>query len=213
MYVRLIDPFRIEPVRNEPTPIRTEVIIEKQPIIVPIRIEPNQSREPIRIEEKQKPVEPPVSNSKPARIEEKIERKPTSKKDFEIEPESKKDFEPPVANSNIEEEPKSEIEFDRDSNEGRWRYDWQVAELVIYRNEFGLWPSDVPVETGLRSYYELRYFEEGTNRKGEKYAELHAKHRAKRDLWLKQADPAIAMDIAAAESNVLPYRRRTGGSN
>lgn len=168
---------------------------------------------PVRVEQQPRSNEPPAAKSKPARIEKKIEDRPTSKKDFEIEPESKKDFEPPAAKSKIEEKPKDELEFDRDSNEGRWRYDWQVAELVIYRNEFGLWPSDVPVDTGLRSYYELRYFEEGTNRKGERYAELYAKHRAKRDLWVKQADPSVALDIAAAESNVLPYRRRTGGSN
>lgn len=136
-----------------------------------------------------------------------------SKKDFEVEQKSKKDFESPPANSKIETKPEGTIEFDCDTSEGRWRFDWQVAELVIYRNEFGLWPSDVPVETGLRSYYELRYFDEGTNRKGERYAELYAKHRAKRDLWIKQADPSVAMDIAAAESNVVPLRKRTSNSN
>lgn len=147
--------------------------------------------------------EPPASNVNPV----------DSKKDFEIEPESKKDFEPQETKSKIEDEPKGEIEFDRDTAKGRWRYDWQVAELVIYRNEFELWPSDVPVETGLRSYYELRYFAEGTNRKGESYAELYAKHRAKRDLWVKQADPATALDIAATESNVVPLRKRSSSSN
>ena len=85
---------------------------------------------------------------------------------------------------------------------------------MIYRHEWGVWPSDVPVETGLRSYYELRYFDEGTNRKGIKYSELYAKHRAKRDLWLSQYQQtgsvdASDLDTPTLESNVvhLPIRR------
>ncbi|MBF6606987.1 MAG: hypothetical protein IVW53_15580 [Chloroflexi bacterium] len=138
---------------------------------------------------------------------------PLSKKDFDGNPDSKKDF---VSAPIIEDE---EPEFDRDGDVGRWRHDWQVAELVIYRGEFGKWPEDVPVDTGLRSYYELRYFDEGTNRKGVKYSELYAKHRAKRNLWLsqhrsgEQASEAD-LDTPTTESNVvyLPTRR-TGSAH
>ncbi len=138
---------------------------------------------------------------------------PTSKKDFKIEEQSKKDFDPTPIIEDEDEVP----EFDREGDVGRWRHDWQVAELVIYREEFGKWPEDVPVETGLRSYYELRYFDEGTNRKGEKYSELYAKHRAKRALWVGQyrageRGSEADLDTPTTESNVvyLPNRRASG---
>jgi hypothetical protein len=150
-----------------------------------------------------------------------------SKKDFDPAPDSKKDFKPGATSSDppsmgIEEgvppvdEEEDAPEFDRDGDFGRYRTDDQVKELVIYRWEFKCWPSDVPVETGLASYYEIRYFKEGTNRKGELYSVIYAKHRAKRDLWIDEecrsratGEFEPAMDAAADESNLvyLPDRR------
>lgn len=145
---------------------------------------------------------------------------PESKKEFEIEGDSKKEFEKP-AETKKNFEPQDEIEFDMDADVGRWRIDEQVRELVIYRWEFKKWPKDVEDKinhpTGLESYYELRYFKDGTNRKGERYADLYKKHRAKRDLWVDEysAEQAIGnaqVDDPAIKSNVVPLRR-TGTSN
>lgn len=140
---------------------------------------------------------------------------PESKKDFEIEPESKIKFDS-EPESKKDFEPQAEIEFDVDGDQGRWRNDTQVRELVIYRYVWKVWPEDVEDKinhpTGLESYYELRYFSEGTNRKGERYADLYKNHRAKRDVWIDEytASQAVSnaqLDVAAPESNVVSFRR------
>jgi hypothetical protein len=201
----VINPIRTNSLRKEPALIRTERIIERHPIILPIPIE-----------EKQKSNEQSIPKSKPGKIEEQIEPEPDSKKDFEIEPKSKKDFEPEpdVSNGPV---------FDRDGNEGRWRPNDLVRSLVIYRWEFSRWPDDLEDKinhpTGIESYYELRYFREGTNRKGESYADLYKEHRARRDVWIDEECQHRALkDISSLgpptnESNVVPYRKRSGRSN
>lgn len=148
-----------------------------------------------------------------------------SKSNFEKPRESKKDFEPLSISKKVL-EPEQDIEdttpvFDRDGDEGRWRTDEQVKELVIYRWEFKRWPDDVEDKvhhpTGLESYYELRYFKEGTNRKGERYSELYGKHRAKRDLWIEEESQRRAigdtqLDASEAQSNVVRLTTRRAHS-
>lgn len=144
---------------------------------------------------------------------------PESKKDFEDKPESKKDFDSAPTKPEPSKSDDDQPSFDRDGDPGRYRTDDQVKEVVLYRYEWKEWPEDVPVKTGLQSYYELRYFSEGMNRKGERYADLYAKHRAKRDLWIdefcasraSEASPA-QLDAPAPESNVVRFPRRAGGS-
>jgi hypothetical protein len=148
-----------------------------------------------------------------------------SKRNFEKPQESKKEFDPvPIAKKEFDPAPEIEADapvFDRDGDQGRWRTDEQVRELVIYRWEFKRWPDDVEnkaskeTRTGLESYYELRYFKEGTNRKGERYGELYGKHRAKRDLWIEEECKQRAiqagnapLDPAAAQSNMVHFPAR-----
>ena len=150
---------------------------------------------PLRIEPALQSKKPEISNA----------ATPESKKDFDIEGESKKDFEKPPKN-------RDELEFDMDGDVGRWRDDEQVQELVVYRYQWKQWPEDVEDKvnhpTGIESYYEVRYFKEGTNRKGERYADLYKKHRAKRDLWIDEYTASQAlMDAATPESNVVPFRK------
>lgn len=154
------------------------------------------------------PVRSPIHAQPPEKISKEVT--PESKKDFEYPGDSKKDFDIPGHS-------KPEIEYDRDGDVGRWRTDDQVKELVIYRYEWKEWPEDVPVDTGLQSYYELRYFKNGMNRKGENYADLYGKHRAKRDLWIdeytaEQATDHAQVDAPTSQSNVVPLRR-SGTSN
>ena len=189
---------------NPPENIRsTDPIIH---VVQPIRvIQPVQTivvRTPASIRDE------PVAQSKKPEISNAA--MPESKKDFDIEGDSKKDFEKSP-------EKADELEFDMDSDAGRWRTDEQVRELVIYRYEWKQWPEDVEDKanhpTGLESYYELRYFSDGTNRKGERYADLYKKHRAKRDLWIDEYTASQAlMDTPAVKSNVVPLRR-TGTEN
>lgn len=191
-------------------------------VVKPVLLRPVEQRPPIVIvtppsndDSKQMP---PVSKSTSFEAPERPP-KPESKKDFEIEPESKINFEPSKKDFEPEQEFEDEIEIDREGDIGRWRKDSQVAELVIYRHEWTVWPSDVPTETGLRSYYELRYFDEGANRKGVKYSELYAKHRAKRDLWIRQYQQSGSieesdLDTPTTESNVVHFPDRwASGSN
>lgn len=189
------DPIRID-VRNDAEPVERVHVIEKQPILLTTRIE-----------ERQRSNEPADSNEKPA----------DSKKEFEIETKSKKEFEPEPADSNGP-------VFDRDGNEGRWRPNELVRSLVIYRWEFKHWPDDLEDKnnhpTGIESYYELRYFSEGTNRRGERYAELYKEHRARRDLWIDEECQRRALKnpgpvgLSADESNVvhLPTRRASSSN-
>ena len=201
----------IEPVRSAPVVIHhvTERIIERptqpgpKPPVWNVRREPEVDRE---IEDEQAPT--------------------SSRRNFEQPPESKKDFEPPsISKKELDPEPEfeDEIEIDRDGDEGRWRTDDQVKELVIYRWEFKRWPDDVEdksskdTRTGLESYYELRYFKEGTNRKGERYSELYGKHRAKRDLWIDEESQRRAvgnaqLDASEAQSNVVHFPTRRSNS-
>jgi hypothetical protein len=209
----------VPPARPDPTP---HAPVERIPIHRP---EPMQSApvrithlvEPGALPEQMRPVpHHTMRTDPPFEKERQISNPPEdSKRNFEKPQESKKEFDPAPA---IEGDAPV---FDRDGDQGRWRTDEQVRELVIYRWEFKRWPDDVEnkaskeTRTGLESYYELRYFKEGTNRKGERYSELYGKHRAKRDLWIEeecqqraiQADNA-PLDPAAAQSNMVHFAAR-----
>lgn len=218
-------PVPVQPYQRPPEPVRSNVpvarqtkpFIERAPEPVPapmlmghpetVTLPPAQ--EVRRFEEPRKSSKPPAD----------------SKKDFEKPHESKKDFEPtPISKKKFEPEPEIEDDapvFDRDGDEGRWRTDDQVKELVIYRWEFKRWPDDVEDKvshpTGLESYYELRYFKAGSNRKGEKYSELYGKHRAKRDLWIEEESQRRAignaqLDSSTAQSNVVRFAARRANS-
>lgn len=215
---RLVEPTaRIQKpiVPEQPgTPVLPPTRIERAPAPVPqpmliVHHVPVQVPEIRQIEEKRSISKPPAD----------------SKRNFEKPPESKKDFEPvPISKKKFDPEPEIEDDapvFDRDSDEGRWRTDDQVKELVIYRWEFKRWPDDVEDKenhpTGLESYYELRYFKEGTNRKGERYSELYGKHRAKRDLWIEEESQRRAigntqLDASEAQSNVVRFTARRANS-
>jgi hypothetical protein len=56
---------------------------------------------------------------------------------------------------------------------GAWRTLEQRRKLVIYRKLTGHWPDEVSRETGLQSYYEIRYFSTREEHK-RKYAKQHA---------------------------------------
>ena len=225
-------PVQVQPYQRPPT--KPKPIIQSTPPKASVPEQPVQQVSMSHPETVQLPPEQEVQRyTKPVenqRFEDprQISKSPDdSKKDFDTPKESKKDFEPPPI-SKKKFEPDADIEddapvFDRDNDEGRWRSDDQVKELVIYRWEFKRWPEDVEdtsskeTRTGLESYYELRYFKEGTNRKGERYSELYGKHRAKRDLWIdeacKQRAGSLAqLDTPTPESNVVHFSTRRAHS-
>jgi len=191
--------------------------VEVKHIIERIRPEVQGPKPPIWDVRRQEPEAEIEDDQAPTPSRRKLEQPPESKKDFDDPSISKKELEP---------EPEIEDDapvFDRDGDEGRWRTDDQVKELVIYRWEFKRWPDDVEdksskeTRTGLESYYELRYFKEGTNRKGERYSELYGKHRAKRDLWIDEESQRRAvgnaqLDSSTAQSNVVHFPARRANS-
>jgi len=144
--------------------------------------------------------EPPVAPEKPNEISTKIS------KDFD------KRFEESVPPKAPDADP---VTYDRDGDPGAWRTLEQRREIVLYRKKTGRWPEEVSKETGLQSYYEIRYFSSLEEHK-RKYARQHA---LARQWWseYKQAAQESTKDTAEMDTvkpvdNVLPYRRREGGS-
>lgn len=81
----------------------------------------------------------------------------------------------------IQEQSEISIDFDDEpqtyeedaGNVGAWRTIEQRKKLIIYRKLTGHWPDEVSRETGLQSYYEVRYFSTREEHK-RKYANQHA---------------------------------------
>lgn len=72
----------------------------------------------------------------------------------------------------LEDEEVQEYEEDAGSV-GAWRTIEQRRKLILYRKLTGHWPDEVSRETGLQSYYEIRYFSTREEHK-RKYAKQHA---------------------------------------
>jgi hypothetical protein len=213
------DPTKHVPV--EPTSIHRPEPTESAPVMITHLVQPGALPEHARPAPLQ-----PMRTDPPIEEERQSSNPPAeSKRNFEKPQESKKEFDPvPIAKKEFDPAPAIEADapvFDRDGDQGRWRTDEQVRELVIYRWEFKRWPDDVEnkaskeTRTGLESYYEIRYFKEGTNRKGERYGELYGKHRAKRDLWIEEECQQRAiqagnapLDPAATQSNMVHFAAR-----
>lgn len=106
--------------------------------------------------------------------------------------------------------------YDRSANVGAWRTLEQRRELVIYRKLTGHWPDEISRETGLQSYYEIRYFSTSEEHK-RKYAKQHG---LARQWWqeYKQQTHATSPDTAEMDAvkpadNVVPYRRRKSSNS
>jgi hypothetical protein len=137
-------------------------------------------------------------------------------------PEISKDFEEnhgPSKSFEISQPPEEASEEDapayhRYEHVGAWRTLEQRREIVLYRKKTGRWPDEVSKETGLQSYYEIRYFSPLEEHK-KKYARQHA---LARQWWAEYKQQTTAdtketaeMDAVTPPGNVVPYRRRQSG--